>query len=1012
MKKKWRATLFVLAIALICAVSGASALAVADSVGIKTNTTVVQQTWSDAAIQATYNYRDVFTIPTRTVTVEDHEAEATATLEFPDGTVTRQTQVRLDQTGKYTLRYTAAIENKSYFDTITFTVVEGLYSFEDDDSSAEYGIYGGKLSNGGAAAGSSGLLVSLAEGDTFTINAPIDVRNADMNTPLVEGFATPAVMGEADFSRLIFTFIDIEDPSNYLRVSCRESSDSVYADTSYYLAGGNGQALTGYEESLDRLHVDNEWGTPSQHSFSGKIGGNTSTPLDTVKFSIRYDNATNSVYVGDKMIVDLDNPKFFDTLWMGFKSGYVRLCIEADLYQGGNNADFCLTEVLGVDLRQKEPEALDPVITIDTEYSEDDMPAALVGTAYPVPTATAFDRVCGNSDVSVTVYYGNSPTTAGIRNGAFTPERAGTYYIVYETENYRGKTDREVLRVDAYDALPDMTITSEQIGGEQTVYLGQAFTVTEPEVMNASGKAVIETSVTFGGQTTVIQDKFTPEEAGTYIVEIKATDYIGRTQKASISVTASTDSNNPAVFVDEPQLPQYLIDGGTYIVPEYYAIDYSSGKAVHIIATMQLDGETYHAGDKFVPEIENQGDMLTVTFVAGSARKEVTRMGVKAFIYGGDPARDRLHMENYFIGDGINAQTSDNGIVITATAADGAFTFANELVAENFEIEFIGIADKSRFDRLDICMTDIHDPTVSVTMHIIDNGEDATIFAGGGFAGIDYSFTTGGTFNISYASKMFTIGLSEIAITTCDNDDAFDGFPSGKFMLRMAFVGADTAGNAAYRLSKINNQPMSNSTSDRITPKVSVLSRDYGGFIALNAEKEIPAAMAGDTLDPYTVFTLTVTDPNGDIVTAVDGTRLENVDPTRAYTIVGKLYGQYNVSYTASDTFNGTPTVWSYVITVEDRTAPEIHVGDGFKTTAKVGDVLCLPTITATDNLSDADNIRITKFVLNPNGDLIMLTGASNSIRCAYAGQYQFRIVAVDEAGNMTTVYLTVTVTE
>lgn len=61
MKKKWHAALFVLAITLICAVSGASALAVADSVGIKTNTTVVQQTWSDAAIQATYNYCDVFT---------------------------------------------------------------------------------------------------------------------------------------------------------------------------------------------------------------------------------------------------------------------------------------------------------------------------------------------------------------------------------------------------------------------------------------------------------------------------------------------------------------------------------------------------------------------------------------------------------------------------------------------------------------------------------------------------------------------------------------------------------------------------------------------------------------------------------------------------------------------------------------------------------------------------------------------------------------------------------------
>ena len=1012
MKKKTVAVLSVLAIVLICAANGTSVPYGADAMRTQANTAVAQQTWSNAAIQSTYDYREMFTIPTRTITVEGQEVSATATLEFPDGTVTRQTQVRLDQTGKYTLRYTAAVGNKPYIDTITFTVIEGMYSFETENSSAEYGIYGGKLSNGSAAASTSGLTVSLAEGDTFTVNAPIDVRNIDKNTPLVEGFATPTVMGEADFSKLILSFIDVEDPSNYLRVTCRETSDIDYIDTSYYLAGGNGQAPTGYEENLKRLHVDNEWGTPSQHSFSGKIAGGTSTPLDTVKFSIRYDNATNAVYVGDMRIIDLDEPKFFDTLWAGFKSGYVRLSIAADLYRNGNNAGFCLTEVLGIDLRQNELKALEPVITVDTEYAEDDMPAALVGTAYPVPTATAFDRICGNSDVSVAVHYGNSPMTAAIRNGAFTPERAGTYYIVYQAENYRGKTDRKVLRIDAYDTLTDMTVTSNQIAAEQTMYLGQTFTVIEPTVTHASGKAVIEKQVTFGGQTTVIQDTFTPDEAGTYIVEIKATDYIGRTQTATVSVTASIDPNNPVVFVDEPQLPQYLIGGGTYTVPAYYANDYSSGKAVRKIATMQLDGKTYHAGDTFVPDVENQGDMLTVAFVSDSARKEVTRMGVKAFIYGGDPARNRLHMENYLVGDGIAAEKVNNGIVITATEADGGFTFANELVAENFEIEFIGIEDKSRFDRFDICMTDIHDPAVSVTMHIIDNGEDASVFAGGGFAGVDYGFATGGTFNIGYASKTFTIGLSEIAIRTCDNGDAFDGFPSGKFMLRLAFVGADTTGYAAYRLSKINNQPMSNATSDRISPKVSVLSRNYGGFIALNTEKEIPAAMAGDTLDPYTVFTLTVTDPNGDVVTAEDGTRLEKADPTRVYTIVGKYYGQYNVAYTASDTFNGTPTVWSYVITVEDRIAPEIHIGEGFKTTAKVGDVLCLPTITATDNLSNAENIRISKFVLNPNGDLIMLSGASNSIRCAYAGQYRFRIVAVDETGNMTTAYLTVTVTE
>ena len=50
------------------------------------------------------------------------------------------------------------------------------------------------------------------------------------------------------------------------------------------------------------------------------------------------------------------------------------------------------------------------------------------------------------------------------------------------------------------------------------------------------------------------------------------------------------------------------------------------------------------------------------------------------------------------------------------------------------------------------------------------------------------------------------------------------------------------------------------------------------------------------------------------------------------------------------------------------------------------------------------------KYVLNPNGRLVSLEGESNSIRCAYVGVYEFRVVVMDKAGNTAMIRYQVTV--
>ena len=158
---------------------------------------------------------------------------------------------------------------------------------------------------------------------------------------------------------------------------------------------------------------------------------------------------------------------------------------------------------------------------------------------------------------------------------------------------------------------------------------------------------------------------------------------------------------------------------------------------------------------------------------------------------------------------------------------------------------------------------------------------------------------------------------------------------------------------------------------------------------------------------------MTVTDGDGNVVTDVNGVELRNVDPRQEYTITLNSYGQYNVRITAADTFNQRPNSanFPYALNVDDDVAPEITFSGEFQTTAAVGDVLVIPDFTVSDNITAAEEITVTKYVLTPNGVLVTLSGNSNSIRTAYEGVYEFRILAVDEAGNVTMIRQAVTVT-
>ena len=209
------------------------------------------------------------------------------------------------------------------------------------------------------------------------------------------------------------------------------------------------------------------------------------------------------------------------------------------------------------------------------------------------------------------------------------------------------------------------------------------------------------------------------------------------------------------------------------------------------------------------------------------------------------------------------------------------------------------------------------------------------------------------------------------------------------------------------------NGGMLNNRSDSMSPSVAVLGT-YGGNYSINDEYFFAAAVGCDIHAPNVSLRMSVTTPDGKYVTATDGTRLENVVPSKAYKAKLAQYGTYKVSFVAQEESWQTDNsfTWDYTFDVVDEIAPTITFKGGFQTTAVVGDVLYIPEYEISDNYSKRENLEVIKVVQNPNGVVKLLTGDMNGIECLYAGTYEFRILVVDEAGNSTFVSKQVVVTE
>ena len=969
----------------------------------------------------TYAFGDTFVIPECTFIKDEVVADGVPSLQYPDGTQTGEIENTLNQSGNYVLRYIASVGGKTYTKEYPFSVYGRLASYENAKTSMEYGL------NTHLGASSEGLTVRIANGDALAFDHVFDMTKVTTSTKLLEGFVVPNTQGTVDFSRMVFTFTDVEDPSVQLVYYGNFHNDSNAYGLTYFTAAGNGQVQCGLEY-VGKLHVGSTLGCMVPHSFMAMDTGlyygalaPAPTAPDAKKFCISYDYKTNQAWAGGKIISDLDDSNYYNSLWLGFPSGKAKLTISALNYNDAT-ANICFTSILGVDLSAEnfiDEEA--PIITVNNEYAE--MPKAVVGGSYPIPSATAYDRVNGESKVNVSVWhnYGqDGQKMVDVQNGKFKVNEVGAYAIVYEATDYAGNVARSVLWTRAYlsQYLPKLTVAIEDMESEYVV--GVLQTLPTVTAQGGSGNVTLSYKLTKGKTTCEIVDgTFRLEEAGDWTLTCTAVDYVGNAA-ANVCVLKAVISDKPIVN-DQPSFPAAYVLGGVYELPALCAYDYSSGKKVEkpCDITLEMGGKTtsYQAGQSFTPVVSEDNEKIKIRYtcdgeIVFEEEIPVRIVLVKEKIPGAtERYRDVVKMERYF-------QTSDDlsfendydlggikGLAVKANsdAESMRASFINPQAADNFSLGFMTVPQQSKFVSLNVLLMDSENRNISIKASLVKAEGETKLLVGDAALSlaVDFDGTSAVPFSIGFREGAFIVNSTSVAVNKTEMGGAFNGFPSGKIYFEIELCGVEKEGMVfIQKLCEINaNNPQDNTGPFLMTEETLITSA------VKDSVYTVQKVLAADVLCPNVQAYLTVIAPSGETAISVDGIPLEGVDATKDYQLRLSEYGDYLISIVAREA-NGwkysNEAYLEYTLTVIDGEKPSLQFKGEFAKELKVGDTLIIPDYEVLDNHTKVENITVVKMIINPKGMPIYLYGDVNALKCEYAGEYKIYFYVYDEMGNVT----------
>jgi hypothetical protein len=665
-----------------------------------------------------------------------------------------------------------------------------------------------------------------------------------------------------------------------------------------------------------------------------------------------------------------------------------------------DQATLLVTEINGISLSQQWiNDTTKPVIGVDMlGYSEDSAPLGLVGVEYPVFPANAFDSADGHTAMSVEVYK-NYQTGAqqklSVENGKFLPETTGEYSIVYSSADKSGNKASKVIKITVVDTLEEFSYSFNK-SLKLEYKLGEYFAISAGKASGGSGNAQATVSVIApNGEVIEEPNGALIDQEGTYVVRISFEDFIGRKQVISYTVT-STISPSPIIY--EASLPTAFINGSTYILPDFYAVDYSTGtlqEPTKSIKVVYNGVETVIGEDrKFTPHVENHQDTVKIVYAAENENGMVSYYEylVKILIVSNESGLD---MSAYFALDNMTAGEKTASYVEFLTSTEGAgLTFVNPLIASGLSLEVYVPKAKNKFSSLTITLTDALDSTIATSFTIykhINNANYSYLEHNGekvNIAGNFFDLTSYGL-SVSYNNTsryLFDRNANKnlLVLSTNLDGEEFNGFPSGKVYMSMKINGVE--GESSLQIRLIGNQNFSNLTTDRVLPQIQ-LSSFITRTMEIGEQLKVPAAIAADVLSKDVTLKVTIKKGSKVLYTG-------SIDEDFYY--IPDQYGSYRIEYSA--TAGNRTSTSAYFVEVKDRENPTLTLSGAVPTTGNIGKVITLPTAMVADNHSQ--NLRVWIYITEPTGRMITLEEGATTFVPQMSGRYRVTYYVHDDYAN------------
>lgn len=916
-------------------------------------------------------------VPAAKWTVGDTDIDAAIKVIAPDGSVVCA-PYKADLEGRYTVVYSA---------TVGDTALESnLYIYAFDENAELLGCSGGvSVVNGSSDlhARLSGLIATttVANG-TVTYSREIDIRSKTKNDTLVSLMALPVRVGVASMGQIAVKLTDTTDPTNYITLLITPATDS---DMSMVRAGSAQQTPAGRSNS-GTVESNLGGGTKVFHSFYG-----IANYVDITEqfIDVRLDYESKCVYIGSKLVCDLDDSEYFSQAWEGFGGKAILSVTLREL--SAESASILINEIDGNRIYGKfYGDCVSP--TIIAGFDTEDIPDAVVGKEYPVLPVEVRDNNT-EADLSVVVTDRNGNVLA--QNEAFVPDAEGEYYMVFCATDRAGNSVTVKYIINAYTAVEQLEIS---IAGELTKTARVGEKVTLPEYVVSGGSGLNVVSVTAKGKKTGTEYKadalsFTPTVADEYVITYTVKDYLGVTSTASAGSIVVSLSEEP-IWTRFPVLPEVFISGRTVTLPEAEAYDYVADKPAAISVEVTANGENVKLGAdrKYLPKSELAETPITIKYIATAASGKKATLVYNATLISLYDSNDGLVLKRYFKTEGMDkVEQTEDCILFEFSQGNNSIEFVKSIYSHGFELTFDVPASANNFNAVTLELIDSVDSSKKVVFTATKGGfaDKTTAVSVNGLQTLSIEgcfFETVKRMRIAYDNDDYSIkdssGLTVGYVKYYSDGTRFTGF-SDEINVRLSAEGVEGLGQ--LQLYKIGNQLLMENDGDYTNPVI-VTEGEIQRSVNKGEQLVITKAKAFDVLG----FDTTVT------VSVFKGTSylLRDASASEEHTLTLSEYGEYNVIYSARDENNNLAR-HSMVVNVRDNVAPTIDVNDT-EIVVRVGSEVKLPSASASDDVGVEKQFV---FVIDTYNNMINVTGSTSYVP-TLKGIYTIRYVAVDAAGN------------